>query len=160
MKNMETIMLNNGVEMPLLGYGVFKVDPKDAERCVRDALSVGYRMIDTAQFYANEEGVGNAIAASGIPRKDIFLVTKIWLTNGGEERAYESLQESLKKLQTDYVDLLLVHQPYGDYYGIFSRHQAGNQPAGNQCIQSAECNAGHDGPYRYEAYGVGTYGSG
>lgn len=116
---METIMLNNGVEMPLLGYGVFKVDPKDAERCVRDALSVGYRMIDTAQFYANEEGVGNAIAASGIPRKDIFLVTKIWLTNGGEERAYESLQESLKKLQTDYVDLLLVHQPYGDYYGIY-----------------------------------------
>lgn len=116
---MEKIMLNNGVEMPLLGYGVFKVDPKESERCVRDALSVGYRMIDTAQFYANEEGVGNAIAGSGIAREDIFLVTKIWLTNGGEERAAESLRESLDKLQTDYVDLLLVHQPYGDYYGIY-----------------------------------------
>ena len=116
---MEKIMLNNGVEMPLLGYGVFKVDPKESERCVRDALSVGYRMIDTAQFYANEEGVGNAIAGSGIAREDIFLVTKIWLTNGGEKRAAESLRESLDKLQTDYVDLLLVHQPYGDYYGIY-----------------------------------------
>ena len=118
-ENMETIKLNNGVEMPLLGYGVFKVDPKDAERCVRDALSAGYRMIDTAQFYANEEGVGKAIAESGIPREEIFLVTKIWLTNGGDERAASSFEESLRKLRTDYVDLLLVHQPYGDYYGIY-----------------------------------------
>ena len=116
---METIRLNNGVEMPLLGYGLFKVDPKESERCVADALSVGYRMIDTAQFYANEDGVGKAMAESGIAREDIFLVTKIWLTNGGDERAAASLEESLRKLRTDYVDLLLVHQPYGDYYGIY-----------------------------------------
>ena len=116
---METIRLNNGVRMPLLGYGLFKVDPKESERCTRDALSVGYRMIDTAQFYANEEGVGKAIAESGIPREEIFLVTKIWLTNGGEERSAASLEESLRKLRTDYVDLLLVHQPYGDYYGTY-----------------------------------------
>ena len=116
---METIKLNNGVEMPLLGYGLFKVDPEETERCVSDALSVGYRMIDTAQFYANEEGVGNAIVKSGVAREDIFLITKIWLTNGGEERAAASFEESLRKLKTDYVDLLLVHQPYGDYYGIY-----------------------------------------
>ena len=117
--DMETIRLNNGVEMPLLGYGLFKVDPKESERCVRDALSVGYRMIDTAQFYANEEGVGKAIADSGIAREGIFLVTKIWLTNDGDKRSAESLEESLRKLRTDYVDLLLVHQPYGDYYSIY-----------------------------------------
>ena len=116
---MKTIRLNNGVEMPLLGYGLFKVDPKESERCTKDALSLGYRMIDTAQFYANEEGVGKAIAESGVPREDIFLVTKIWLTNGGEERAAASLEESLRKLRTDYVDLLLIHQPYGDFYGIY-----------------------------------------
>lgn len=116
---METVKLNNGVEMPLLGYGLFKVDPKESERCVRDALSVGYRMIDTAQFYANEEGVGKAMAESGVAREDIFLVTKIWLSNGGDERSAASLEESLRKLKTDYVDLLLVHQPYGDYYGTY-----------------------------------------
>ena len=116
---MNTIKLNNGIEMPLLGYGVFKVDPKETEKCVKDALSVGYRMIDTAQFYANEESVGKAIAESGVAREDIFLVTKIWLTNGGDKRSAESLEESLRKLRTDYVDLLLVHQPYGDYYGTY-----------------------------------------
>ena len=116
---MENIVLNNGVEMPLIGYGVFKVAPEECERCVRDALGTGYRMIDTAQFYANEEGVGKAIAESGIPREDIFLVTKVWLTNSGEERAAASIEESLRKLRTDYVDLLLVHQPYGDYYGTY-----------------------------------------
>lgn len=116
---MKTTILNNGVEMPLLGYGVFKVDPKECERCVRDALSVGYRMIDTAQFYANEEGVGKAVADSGIAREDLFLVTKIWLTNSGDKRSAESFEESLRKLQTEYVDLLLVHQPYGDYYGTY-----------------------------------------
>ena len=112
-------MLNNGVQMPLLGYGLFKVNPQESERCTSDALSVGYRMIDTAQFYANEEGVGKAIAESGIPREEIFLVTKIWLTNGGEQRAAASLEESLRKLRTDYVDLLLVHQPFGDFYSIY-----------------------------------------
>ena len=114
-----TVRLNNGIEMPLLGYGVFKVNPAECERCVRDAISVGYRLIDTAQFYANEEGVGNAIASSGIQREEFFIVTKIWITNAGEERARASFEESLRKLQTDYVDLLLVHQPYGDYYGTY-----------------------------------------
>ena len=91
--DMETIRLNNGVEMPLLGYGLFKVDPKESERCVRDALSVGYRMIDTAQFYANEEGVGKAIADSGIAREDIFLVTKIWLTNDGDPTEWKKSRQ-------------------------------------------------------------------
>lgn len=116
---MKSIILNNGVEMPLIGYGVFKVDPKECERCVSDAIRAGYRMIDTAQFYANEEGVGNAVKASGIPREEFFIVTKIWITNAGEEKALRSFEESLRKLQMDYVDLLLVHQPYGDYYGTY-----------------------------------------
>ena len=115
----DKIQLNNGVEMPLVGYGVFKVAPNECERCVRDALSVGYRMIDTAQFYANEHEVGKAIAESGIPREEIFLVTKVWLTNSGDRRAMESIEESLRKLRTEYVDLLLIHQPYGDYYGTY-----------------------------------------
>lgn len=116
---MEYILLNNGVKMPALGYGVFKVDPKECERCVTDAINVGYRLIDTAQFYANEEAVGNAIRKSGIPREDFFIVTKVWITNSGEKKAAASIDESLKKLQTDHVDLLLVHQPYGDYYGTY-----------------------------------------
>lgn len=115
----DKIRLNNGVEIPLVGYGVFKVAPNECERCVRDALSVGYRMIDTAQFYANEHEVGKAIAESGIAREDIFLVTKVWLTNAGDRRAMESVEESLRKLRTEYVDLLLIHQPYGDYYGTY-----------------------------------------
>lgn len=114
-----TIRLANGLEMPLVGYGVFKVDPKECERCVSNALSVGYRMIDTAQFYANEEAVGRAIAGSGLDRDEIFLITKVWLTNSGENRAMKSIEESLKRLGTDHVDLLLVHQPYGDYYGTY-----------------------------------------
>ena len=114
---MHTIQLNNGVEMPLLGYGLFKVPPQEAERCTADALEVGYRLIDTAQAYDNEKGVGDAIAKSGIRREDIFLVTKIWITNAGEEKAAKSIDESLRKLQTDYVDLLLIHQAYGDVFG-------------------------------------------
>ncbi|MBR1667716.1 MAG: aldo/keto reductase [Bacteroidaceae bacterium] len=114
---METIKLSNGIEMPLLGYGVFLVPPQEAERCVSDALSVGYRLIDTAQAYANEEGVGAAIAKSGIQREDIFLVTKVWVSNAGEEKAAASIDESLRKLQTDYIDLLLIHQAYGDVFG-------------------------------------------
>lgn len=116
---MEYIRLNNGVEMPVLGYGVFKVNPAECERCVTDAISTGYRLIDTAQFYANEEAVGNAIRKSGIPREEFFLVTKIWLTNSGDRRSQDSFEESLRRLQTEYVDLLLVHQPYGDYYGTY-----------------------------------------
>ncbi|MBQ6747663.1 MAG: aldo/keto reductase [Bacteroidaceae bacterium] len=114
---METIKLSNGIEMPKLGYGVFLVPPQECERCVSDALEVGYRLIDTAQAYANEEGVGNAIAKSGIKRKDIFLVTKVWISNAGEEKAAKSIDESLRKLQTDYIDLLLIHQAYGDVFG-------------------------------------------
>ena len=116
---MQTVKLNNGLEMPILGYGVYLVEPKECERCVTDALEVGYRMIDTAQAYGNEESVGNAIKSSGIPREEIFLVTKVWISNCGEKRAYESILESLKKLQTDYIDLLLIHQPFGDYYGTY-----------------------------------------
>ena len=114
---METIKLTNGISMPLLGYGVFLVPPQEAERCVSDALQVGYRLIDTAQAYYNEEGVGEAIAKSGIPRNDIFLVTKVWIANAGEDKAAASIDESLRKLQTDYIDLLLIHQAYGDVFG-------------------------------------------
>ena len=114
---MDTIKLWNGVEMPLLGYGVFLVNPEECERCVTDALSVGYRLIDTAQAYFNEEGVGNAWRKSGIKREDIFLTTKVWISNAGEEKAAKSIDESLRKLQTDYIDLLLIHQAYGDVFG-------------------------------------------
>lgn len=120
---MQTVKLNNGIEMPILGYGVFLVDPKECERCVTDAINTGYRMIDTAQAYYNEEGVGEAIKKSGIKREEFFLVTKIWITNSGEEKAYKSIDESLKKLKTDYVDLILIHQPFGDYYGTYRAMQ-------------------------------------
>ena len=116
---MQYTTLSNGIQMPLLGYGVFQVPPQEAERCVADALSVGYRLIDTAQAYANEEGVGAAIAKSGIPREEIFLVTKVWVSNNGEENAAASIDESLRKLQTDYIDLLLIHQAYGDVFGTW-----------------------------------------
>ena len=114
---MEKIKLSNGVEMPLLGYGVFLVPPQEAERCVTDALEVGYRLIDTAQAYCNEEGVGAAIKKSSVRREDVFLVTKVWISNAGEEKAAQSIDESLRKLQTDYIDLLLIHQAYGDVFG-------------------------------------------
>ena len=116
---MKEVILNNGVRMPIIGYGVFQVSPDECERCVSDALSVGYRLIDTAQAYGNEEGVGNAIRKSGIPREDIFLVTKVWISNSGEEKAAKSIDESLRKLQTDYIDLLLIHQAYGDVFGTW-----------------------------------------
>ncbi len=114
---MEYIKLSNGVEMPTLGYGVFLVSPDECERCVSDALSVGYRLIDTAQAYANEEGVGNAWRKSAIKREDLFIVTKVWISNAGEEKAAKSIDESLRKLQTEYIDLLLIHQAYGDVFG-------------------------------------------
>ena len=116
---MQYTTLSNGIQMPLLGYGVFQVPPQEAERCVADALSVGYRLVDTAQAYFNEEGVGAAIAKSGIPREEIFLVTKVWISNNGEEKAAASIDESLRKLQTDYIDLLLIHQAYGDVFGTW-----------------------------------------
>jgi len=116
---MKTIKLWNGVEMPQIGYGVYQVSPDECERCVSDALEVGYRMIDTAQAYGNEEGVGRAWKKSGIRREDIFLVTKVWISNYGYERAKASIDESLKKLQTEYIDLMLLHQPFCDRYGAY-----------------------------------------
>lgn len=116
---MEYIKLSNGVKMPQIGYGVYQVTPGECERCVSDALSVGYRMVDTAQAYANEEGVGNAWKKSGIRREDLFLVSKIWISNYGYERAKASIDESLRKLQTDYIDLMLLHQPFCDRYGAY-----------------------------------------
>lgn len=116
---MQTIKLNNGIEMPVLGYGVYLVLPEECERCVLDAISVGYRLIDTAQAYYNEEGVGNAIAQCGVPRNELFITTKVWITNAGEEKAAASIDESLRKLRTDYIDLLLIHQPLSDYTGTW-----------------------------------------
>jgi 2,5-diketo-D-gluconate reductase A len=116
---METIKLSNGVEMPLLGYGVFQVSPDECERCVSDALKTGYRLIDTAQAYANEEGVGKAWRKSGLKREELFLVTKVWIANAGEEKAAASIEESLRKLDTNYIDLLLIHQAYGDVFGTW-----------------------------------------
>ncbi len=115
----KTILLNNGVKMPRVGYGVFQVSPDECYAKVSDALSVGYRSIDTAQAYQNEEGVGRAWRESGIDRKDLFLTTKVWISNAGEEKAYASILRSLEKLQTEYIDLLLIHQPFGDYYGTY-----------------------------------------
>jgi diketogulonate reductase-like aldo/keto reductase len=116
---MKTIRLNNGVEMPQIGYGVYQITNEECERCVSDALKVGYRMIDTAQAYNNEEGVGGAVAKSGIPRQEIFLVSKIWISNYGYEKAKASIDESLRKLSTDYIDLMLLHQPFCDRYGAY-----------------------------------------
>lgn len=116
---MEYIVLNNGVKMPQMGYGVYQVNPAECERCVTDAINAGYRLIDTAQSYGNEEGVGNAISKCDVPRNELFIVTKIWISNAGYEKAKASINESLRKLKTDYIDLLLIHQPFGDYYGTY-----------------------------------------
>ena len=116
---MNTVTLNNGVIMPQIGYGVYLVSPAECERCVSDALSVGYRMIDTAQAYHNEEGVGAAVKNSGIARAELFLVSKIWISNYGYEKAKRSIDESLRKLGTDYIDLMLLHQPFCDRYGAY-----------------------------------------
>ena len=116
---MDYVTLNNGVKMPQLGYGVYQTPPEDTERCVLEAIEVGYRSIDPAQAYGNEEGVGNAIQKCGLPREDLFITTKIWISNAGYEKAKASIEESLRKLQTDYIDLLLIHQPFGDYYGTY-----------------------------------------
>ena len=116
---MNYITLSNGVKMPQLGYGVFQIPSADAESCVTDAISVGYRSIDTAQAYGNEEGVGNAVKKSGIDREQFFITTKIWISNASYEKAAASIDNSLKLLQTDYIDLMLIHQPFGDYYGTW-----------------------------------------
>lgn len=116
---MEYVTLNNGVKMPMLGYGVYQTPPEDTERCVLDAIQIGYRSIDTAQAYGNEEGVGNAIEKCGLPREELFITTKVWISNAGYEKAKASIKKSLRKLKTDYIDLLLIHQPFGDYYGTY-----------------------------------------
>ena len=116
---MQTVKLNNGVEMPVLGYGVFQVPPEMCERCVSEDSRALRRLIDTAQAYYNEEGVGRAITRCGVPRSQLFLTTKIWITNAGEEKAAASIDESLRKLRTDYIDLLLIHQPFSDYTGTW-----------------------------------------
>lgn len=116
---MEYVTLNNGVEMPVLGYGVYQVTKEECERCVLDALDVGYRSIDTAQSYFNEEEVGSAIQKSGVNREDIFLTTKVWVEHYGYDECRKSVEESLRKLRTDYIDLMLLHQPFADYYGAY-----------------------------------------
>lgn len=116
---MEFVTLNNGIKMPILGYGVYQVTNEECDRCVLDAISVGYRSIDTAQAYGNEEAVGNAVKKCGIPRDELFITTKVWISNGGYENAKKSLRESLKKLQSEYIDLVLIHQPFNDYYGTY-----------------------------------------
>lgn len=116
---MEYVTLNNGVKMPILGYGVFQISKDECKRCVLDALSAGYRLIDTAQSYYNEAQVGEALAQTDVPREDIFLTTKVWLSNYGYEKTKASVLRSMEKLQTDYLDLILLHQPFSDYYGSY-----------------------------------------
>ena len=116
---MNTIKLRNGVEMPQFGYGVYQVTPEECERCVMDAISVGYRMIDTAQAYHNEEAVGSAWRKSGVSRDELFLVSKVWISNYGDGQTMKSIDESLRKLQTDHIDLMLLHQPFCDRYGAY-----------------------------------------
>ncbi|MDD6988519.1 aldo/keto reductase [Ruminococcus sp.] len=116
---MKYITLSNGVKMPMLGYGVYQVTKDECERCVLDALNIGYRLIDTAQSYFNEEEVGNAIVKSGIPRDEFFLTSKVWIDHYGYEECKKSVEISMQKLKTDYIDLMLLHQPFGDYYGAW-----------------------------------------
>lgn len=116
---MQYVTLSNGIRMPMLGYGVYQVSNEECERCVLDAIDVGYRSVDTAQAYHNEEAVGKAIEKCGVPRSELFLTTKVWISNAGYEKAKASIDMSLQSLRTDYIDLLLIHQPFGDYYGTW-----------------------------------------
>ncbi len=116
---MEHVTLNNGVRMPILGFGVFQLPDRDCERCVTDAINAGYRLIDTAQAYYNEEAVGRAVAGCGISRKELFITTKVWVTQHSYDKARTSVMESMRKLRTDYLDLVLIHQPLGDYYAAY-----------------------------------------
>ena len=116
---MESVTLRNGVQIPKLGFGVFQISKEECERCVLQAIQIGYRHIDTAQSYFNEEEVGNAVAHCGVPREELFLTTKVWIDNYGYERTKASVLNSMKKLKTDYIDLVLLHQPFGDYYGAY-----------------------------------------
>lgn len=117
---METVRLNNDVEMPVVGFGVFEIPAEDCARCVLDAIDVGYRLIDTAQAYYNEEAVGRAIETTSVPRSDLFVTTKVWVSEHSREKARASIEESIRKLRTDYLDLVLIHQPLGDYYAAYN----------------------------------------
>ncbi|WP_295197192.1 aldo/keto reductase [Veillonella sp.] len=117
--NSKEVVLNNGVKMPILGFGVFQIPNENTKQAVLDALKVGYRHIDTAQSYGNEKEVGEAIKESGIPREELFITTKVWLSNYGYENAKASIDRSLKRMQLDYLDLVLLHQPFSDYYGAY-----------------------------------------
>jgi 2,5-diketo-D-gluconate reductase A len=117
---LQRTVLNNGVEMPILGFGVYQItDAEECEKSVYDAIGTGYRLIDTAAVYGNEEAVGNAIKRSGVPREEIFVTTKLWISDAGYESAKKAFERSLNKLQLDYLDLYLIHQPYGDIYGAW-----------------------------------------
>ena len=120
---MQYITLNNGVKMPLVGFGVYQIKANECEKAVKEAIDVGYRLIDTAQAYYNEEGVGSAVVNSGVPRDKLFITTKVWISNAGDDKALKSIDESLRKLKTDYIDLLLIHQPFGDCYGTYRAMQ-------------------------------------
>ncbi|MFH0178163.1 aldo/keto reductase [Streptomyces cacaoi] len=117
MQTVSTVTLNNGVEMPVLGFGVYQIPPEQTEQAVSDALAVGYRALDTAAAYGNEEAVGRAIRSSGVPREELFVTTKLWISDAGEDRAARAFDTSLRKLGLDHLDLYLIHQPYGDVYG-------------------------------------------
>ena len=135
---MEYVTLNNGVQMPKLGYGVYQTQLEETARCVLEAMEIGYRSIDTAQAYGNEAGVGRALEESGLHREELFLTTKIWISNAGYEKAKASIAASLEKLRTNYIDLLLIHQPFGDYYGSYRAMEeawrAGTVRAIGRCV--------------------------
>lgn len=116
---MEYVKLNNGIEMPLISFGVYQIPKEDTKRCVLDAIKSGYRGIDTAQSYFNESEVGDAIVECGVPREELFITTKVWIDHYGYEECKASVEESLRKLKTDYLDLCLLHQPFSDYYGAY-----------------------------------------
>ena len=120
---MEYVTLNNGIQIPKLGFGVFQISKEDCERCVLDAIEIGYRHIDTAQSYFNEEEVGNAITKCGVSRKELFITTKVWIDNYGYKKAKQSVLNSMDRLKTDYLDLVLLHQPFSDYYGAYKALQ-------------------------------------
>lgn len=117
---MRKVKLNNGIEMPILGFGVYQIEDQVlCEQCVYDAIEAGYRSIDTAAAYGNEEAVGRAIKRSGVPREDLFITTKLWISDAGYDKAKKAFEASMKRLQLDYLDLYLIHQPFNDYYGAW-----------------------------------------
>lgn len=124
---MQTVTLNNGVEIPILGFGVYQIPPEQTERAVNDALAAGYRSLDTAAAYGNEEAVGRAIKSSGVPRQDLFVTTKLWISDAGEDKARRALETSLRKLGLDHLDLYLIHQPFGDVYGSWRAMERGHR---------------------------------